>query len=158
MLRSSRVRYIIIGILILLWWRQRNKKTEPGKPERSEPFEIEMPPEESISVQLPSAHQIMVDEYPIKTPETLTPLSESDNLQRIEGIGPKIATILKESGVRSYTQLAAMDVEEIRVILNEAKIRMAQPDTWPDQAGLAAEGKWDDLATLQSKLKGGRRV
>jgi hypothetical protein len=30
------------------------------------------------------------------------------------------------------------------------------PETWPKQAGLAAEGKWDELKEWQDELNGGR--
>ena len=31
-----------------------------------------------------------------------------------------------------------------------------EPETWPEQAKLAAAGKWDELAVLQERLTGGR--
>lgn len=80
-----------------------------------------------------------------------------DELQKIEGIGPKIASVLQEAGIKTYAQLAVADDSRLRTILNEAGIR-AVPDTWPDQAKLAAVGDWDGLKALQSQLKGGRRV
>jgi large subunit ribosomal protein L21 len=33
-----------------------------------------------------------------------------------------------------------------------------KPDTWPQQARLAAEGKWDELEALQGTLSGGVAV
>ncbi|HBY69766.1 MAG TPA: 50S ribosomal protein L21, partial [Flavobacteriaceae bacterium] len=30
-------------------------------------------------------------------------------------------------------------------------------DTWPQQAQLAADGKWDELEKLQDELDGGRK-
>ena len=35
---------------------------------------------------------------------------------------------------------------------------MHVPDTWPQQAQLATDGKWDELKVLQDKLDGGRVV
>jgi len=32
------------------------------------------------------------------------------------------------------------------------------PDTWPEQAALAADHKWDELRVLQDHLRGDRRV
>jgi hypothetical protein len=37
-------------------------------------------------------------------------------------------------------------------------ITIADPSTWPEQAGLAAAGRWSELEVLQEELKGGRRV
>jgi predicted flap endonuclease-1-like 5' DNA nuclease len=81
-----------------------------------------------------------------------------DDLRVIEGIGPKISAILLEAGIRTYTQLAATEVERLQSILEEAGIRIANPSTWPEQAKLAAAGKWEALESLQDELKGGRRA
>lgn len=81
-----------------------------------------------------------------------------DDLKVVEGIGPKISSVLQAAGITTWAQLAATDVDELKRILAEAKIRLGDPGTWPEQAGLAAEAKWDELAALQDGLKGGRRV
>ena len=82
-----------------------------------------------------------------------------DNLMRIEGIGPKISSVLQAAGITTFAQLAATDVSRLRQILTEAGLAaLADPSTWPEQAGLAAAGKWDALEVLQDELKGGRRV
>jgi len=80
-----------------------------------------------------------------------------DDLVAIEGIGPKIAGVLKAAGITTFADLAATDVERLSEILHEANLRLADPTTWPEQAQLAAEGKWDEFKALQGSLKGGRR-
>jgi hypothetical protein len=35
---------------------------------------------------------------------------------------------------------------------------MHTPTTWPQQAKLAADGKWDELKKLQDELKGGKKA
>lgn len=91
-----------------------------------------------------------------------TPVAETpapDDLTRIEGIGPKISGLLQAAGITTFAQLAATDVSRLKQILAEADLAaLANPTTWPEQAGLAAAGKWDALETLQDELKGGRRV
>lgn len=82
---------------------------------------------------------------------------EVDDLRKIEGIGPKTATVLQGAGIRTYAQLSITSVSSLKSILNESGIR-SNPDTWPDQAKLAAVGDWDRLGALQSQLKGGRRA
>lgn len=84
--------------------------------------------------------------------------SAPDDLQVIEGIGPKIAAMLRAHGITTFTQLAATDVERLRDIMLAANLRIADPSTWPQQAALAAAGKWGELRTLQESLKGGRQV
>ncbi len=82
-----------------------------------------------------------------------------DDLKAIEGIGPKIETILHHAGIKTFAQLAASSVAALEKIVREdGGIKIAFPDTWPQQAGLAAAGKWDELERFQDSLKGGRRV
>ena len=83
--------------------------------------------------------------------------AKSDDLKVIEGIGPKTAGVLQSSGIKTYVQLSAAGAERIKAILTENGIR-ANPTTWPEQAKLAAAGKWEALEALQAKLKGGRRA
>ncbi len=93
--------------------------------------------------------------------ETAEPeVVEPDDLTAIEGVGPKIDGILKAAGIQTFTQLAQADVENLRTILEEAgsRYKLAVPDTWPEQAALAAKGDWDALEALQDALSGGRRA
>jgi len=84
--------------------------------------------------------------------------AKKDDLKKIEGIGPKIASILTENGIATFADLAAADPEKIREILvaQGSRYKMHDPTTWPQQAALAAEGQWDELKELQDNLKGGR--
>jgi predicted flap endonuclease-1-like 5' DNA nuclease len=87
--------------------------------------------------------------------------SEPDDLKRIEGIGPKIASVLQAAGIETFAQLAATEVSRIEQILEEESPRLrrlANPGTWPEQAALAAADDWEALEALQQALKGGRRV
>lgn len=82
---------------------------------------------------------------------------EPDDLTKIEGIGPKIASVFNASGISTFSQLAGFDVEKLQQILDEADVRLGDPSTWAEQAKLAAEGDWDALDKLQDELQGGRR-
>ncbi len=85
--------------------------------------------------------------------------AEPDDLKRIEGIGPKIAKVLQDADVKTFAQLAETEPDRIKEILEEADpnlLNLADPETWPTQAKIAARGKWDALARYQERLKGGR--
>jgi len=85
--------------------------------------------------------------------------SKPDNLTKIEGIGPKLAGILKEAGLETFKQLSKAKADKISEILIEAggnKYKRFDPTTWPDQSKLAAEDKWDELNKWQDEMKGGR--
>jgi large subunit ribosomal protein L21 len=84
---------------------------------------------------------------------------KGDDLKKIEGVGPKIASILTEAGYETFAKLAKADPEKIREILLEKggkRYAMHNPETWPKQAELAAAGKWDELKKWQDELDGGR--
>jgi predicted flap endonuclease-1-like 5' DNA nuclease len=88
----------------------------------------------------------------------VAPVVPADDLEIIEGIGPKIASVLQANGIRSFAQLAASDPEHIQAILRQAGLRLANASTWPEQARLAADGDWQGLFELTIQLKAGRRV
>lgn len=83
--------------------------------------------------------------------------STPDDLTKIEGIGSKIASLLKEVGIVTFADLGGTKVGVLRNILAEAgnRFKMHNPSTWAKQAKLAAKGKWDKLKTLQDELNGG---
>jgi predicted flap endonuclease-1-like 5' DNA nuclease len=80
-------------------------------------------------------------------------------LHRIEGIGPRISEVLVAAGMKTFDQMAQATPEQLREILATAgnRFRLANPSTWPEQAALAAAGRWEELSTLKGRLKGGRR-
>ena len=80
-----------------------------------------------------------------------------DDLQIIEGIGPKISELLKTHGVGTFTKLSAMAPEQISAILEQggARFKLANPGTWPQQARLCAENRWAELRALQDALSAG---
>jgi large subunit ribosomal protein L27 len=83
-----------------------------------------------------------------------------DDLKKVEGIGPKIAEHLSAAGILTFSDLAGASVESIKEILTAAGPRYAihNPTTWPMQAGLAAEGKWDELKKWQDESDGGKPI
>ncbi len=85
-------------------------------------------------------------------------VAEGDDLKIIEGIGPKIADLLIEAGIVTFAQLAATTPEAIGEILEKGgpQYNVHNPATWPAQSQLAADGKWDELKTLQDELIAGR--
>jgi large subunit ribosomal protein L27 len=89
--------------------------------------------------------------------QSATAAPKMDQLTKIEGIGPKIAEKLNGAGIHTFKDLANSEVSRLEEILAAAGSRysMHNPGTWPMQADLAAQGKWDELKDLQDKLDGG---
>ncbi len=81
-----------------------------------------------------------------------------DDLVSLEGIGPKVAQVLKEAGITTFAALAQADPLKVQEILNAAGLQMMNPAGWIEQAKLAAKGDMEGLKRLQDELKGGRRV
>jgi predicted flap endonuclease-1-like 5' DNA nuclease len=82
-----------------------------------------------------------------------------DDLEIVEGIGPRIAALLRAEGISTWRALAACPPERIREVLDLGGpgFRIADPGTWPEQAALAADDRWAELRALQDRLVAGRR-
>ncbi|EGV42181.1 50S ribosomal protein L21 [Bizionia argentinensis JUB59] len=83
--------------------------------------------------------------------------AKADDLKKIEGAGPKAAEALVNAGFETFAKIAKATPEALSTVLSDASSRLAHivTDTWPKQAALAADGKWDELKELQDKLDGG---
>lgn len=83
---------------------------------------------------------------------------KQDDLKAVEGIGPKIEGLLKADGIDTWRKLSNAQVSTIQAILNKAgkRYKLADPGTWPKQAGMCADGKWDELTAYQDELNGGK--
>jgi predicted flap endonuclease-1-like 5' DNA nuclease len=86
-------------------------------------------------------------------------ISGPDNLEIIEGIGPKIAHLMRSNGVVTFARLAGMSIPALQAILDKGGTRfsVANPQTWAEQAALAAANRWADLRRLQDELDAGVR-
>jgi small subunit ribosomal protein S2 len=148
---------ILIIIVILVWALLRNRPKPNDLPthhdlEKPESHQVELP-EPTTELKTEEVKEDTTE--PIEETKTTSVVIE-DDLEIIEGIGPKIATLLKEAGIKTFVQLADTDVARLKSILLAANLRVNDPTSWPEQAKLAAAGKADELKQLQDHLKGGR--
>ncbi len=93
------------------------------------------------------------------TAEIQKTVSLEDDLKIIEGIGPKIESLLKSVGIKTFEKLSNVTPDQIREILKEKggdRYAFHDPTTWPDQARLAYEGRMEELKEYQEFLRGGR--
>lgn len=79
---------------------------------------------------------------------------KDNDLKAIEGIGPKIESLLNNNGITTWQLLSEIKVEKLNAILDAAgaRYKLADPTTWPEQAKLAAAGKFDELEKLQDEI------
>ncbi len=92
------------------------------------------------------------------TPKKTTKKStKADDLKKIEGVGPKAMEAMVNAGLDTFAKVAKAKPAAISKILTDASSRLAHlvTDSWPKQAKMAAEGKWDELKAWQDEAKGG---
>ncbi len=83
--------------------------------------------------------------------------ADHTDLKVIEGIGPKIETLLRDARIHTWDDLAETDLDRLDAILEAAgdDFTMHNPATWTAQARLAAGGHWELLKEYQEQLKSG---
>ncbi len=112
-----------------------------------------------VETKKPAAKKTEVKKVDAKKPTTEKSDAKADNLTKIEGVGPKLASIFKDAGIDSFKKLSKTKSEKLSEILVEAggnAYKRFDTTTWSEQAELASDGKWDELKDLQEKLSGGK--
>lgn len=81
-----------------------------------------------------------------------------DDLQLVEGIGPKIAEHLAKHGLKTWTDLAAAKPAQLRKVLDSGgdRFQLHDPTHWPEQCKLMVENRWEELRKYQRKLSNAR--
>lgn len=146
----------ILGFLIGYYWRKRNAANEikSAEPEGADESE-------NILTASAETHEI-IEKVNYETgvaEEIMEAKIGLNDLQIVEGIGPKIEKLLRRSSIDTWKKLADGDAEVIREMLvteGGARYRLHDPTTWSKQALLAHQGKWKELKDLQDELQGGR--
>ncbi len=159
---------------------EETPKAEAPKAETAAPVAVEEKAVEKVKVEAPkeevpkveTAAPVAVEEkavekvekVKVEAPKEAAPkkakkasADKADDLTKVEGIGPKAAEALVNAGIATYAELAKAKADKIKEILTEASSRMAHldPTSWPKQAKMAADGKWDELKEWQDNTKGG---
>ena len=80
-----------------------------------------------------------------------------DNIEIIEGIGPKIAKVLADNGVTTFAALAAAKADDMTAMLKASggRFSLANTASWAEQAALLRDGKMDEFKKLCDELVGG---
>jgi predicted flap endonuclease-1-like 5' DNA nuclease len=135
---------IVVVIIFIVWWLlARFAKQSPEEFHIEHHNEVETHLEETAT----RTTSVSIPETPIIP----------DDLTILEGIGPKVNKVLQARGISTFNQLAETKVDYLKSILEENGLQFMDPETWPKQSRLAAEGKMDELKALMDSLKGGRK-
>lgn len=81
----------------------------------------------------------------------------NDDIEVIEGIGPKIGDLFRENGAGSFDKIMHLSVPAMNAILEKggSRFKLANPGTWAQQAKLCYENRWTELRDLQDNLTAG---
>src|SRR5690606_10322757 len=91
--------------------------------------------------------------------KAVAPQVDPEELTMIAGVGVKVKRLLAAAGIRTFSDLAAASVDQLKEIIAKAgaRFRMMDPSRWPEQAALAARGDWEGLDRLKAEIKAVRR-
>ena len=155
----------IVGVVVLLallvaWWIMRR----PAERVRSETIDVLSPGAapaarnamlvEASSVVAPPGAELLGGIGEIisaAATSSASSLGDADDLTRIKGLGPKIATLLRGLGITRFDQIAAWseaDVARIDPQLGTFQGRIAR-DNWIDQARYLSAG---DVSGFESRF------
>ena len=75
-----------------------------------------------------------------------------DDLTQINGIGPRIQSILNEGGITTYAELEHANSGDLRsIIAVGGALPPSSLDSWPTQASYASRGDWSGLASYNRR-------
>lgn len=83
---------------------------------------------------------------------------KQDDLKVVEGIGPKIEGLFHSFDINTWQALSDASVAKCQEVLNSGgdRYRIHDPSSWPMQAKMCYEGKWDELKRWQVAHKHGK--
>ena len=75
-----------------------------------------------------------------------------DDLTKIAGVDEAVVAALVKKDIATFAALADVTVDALRAALEEAGVAEHDPTTWPEQAEMARDGKWEELEKWQKEL------
>jgi large subunit ribosomal protein L21 len=94
---------------------------------------------------------------PVIAPLVSTQKGGKDDIELIEGIGPKIAKVLADNGITTFAKLADTKADDITAMLKASggRFSLANTASWAQQAALLRDGKMEEFKKLCDELVGG---
>ena len=136
---------VVLALLAWLLLRGRDAKAPTQRPQEPraplEPNKPEIELAKPVSFAMPAPEPAPVPTA-AAAPAIAAAVGEPDDLKRIKGLGPKLATLLAALGVTRFDQIAAWSEADIAAIdahLGQFAGRIVR-DNWVEQARLLAAG------------------
>jgi len=107
-----------LAAALFVWWWLQNQREEDVEVTETR---VVLPPDDAMPAPAPAA-------------KPKAPTAEPDDLTRIDGIGPKYASVLADAGVTTFAKLAKMKPDIVQEIFRTATGRAPDPSDWIDQA------------------------
>lgn len=125
-----KLRYLIYPLLFILfiWWYIKRIKKE----EFVSSGEMEIVVKKNKDVPISTSQAVPNQGSSLKVNVSDKP--KRVDLTKIKGIGPKIASVLEKSGITNFNQLAAINTDDLSVILKNNNIRAGNIENWIEQA------------------------
>ena len=154
-----------LAALIVAWLIARSARGRDRQPILTERAADERPYLRQSEPPTPASQSGMADEISAATTDVVCDVlnadshgrdESTDDLQRLKGVGPKLAARLNELGITSYAQLAGLNETEVALLddrLGPFKGRVAR-DRLVEQAHYLARGDKDGFEARFGKLGG----
>ncbi len=174
-LRKNKLFWLLVAFFVpvaVAWWR-RQEQVRRGRPWTSHPaepstgrvspgYELATRPETQ-----PLARKQRRTVTVVTAPETARPGTDPEpeiermpaamaDFNSLEGIDESVSQLLYSAGITSFEELAGTDLDRLAEILYDAGLPEVDPLTWPRQARLIVQGRWNDLAALQNDIQAGQ--
>jgi predicted flap endonuclease-1-like 5' DNA nuclease len=110
-------------------------------PHEAEALQVHAASESVVAGEAPVGITAVAEAAPAAVAAETVAAERADDLEQIDGIGPKVAAVLRQAGITTFDQLAAADPGQLKAVLVSAnpRYRMFDPSTWPDQAQRLSE-------------------
>jgi predicted flap endonuclease-1-like 5' DNA nuclease len=115
-------------------------------------------PADSSKLQFSAAPEILIPFDAASAAKAFGKKIAMDDLKIVEGIGPKIEGLFHSAGIKTWKALSETPIEKCQQVLDGGgdRYKVHNPGTWPKQAGMAYQGKWNELIEWQNSHLGGK--
>jgi len=105
-----------------------------------------------------TATEIVPPFHAVSAKAALGKAVKQDDLKIVEGIGPKISDMFIDTGITTWKALSDTAVADCQKVLDVGgnRYKVHDPASWPMQAKMAYEGKWEELAKWQDEHNHGK--